>query len=115
VTTQDGIEERGSRKRARRLDFKLMASADYGRRSANSGTFGAADFKAPLYDEWGAFLGEVFHRDPRAVSELYNGADEFLRIAADYRHNSAPGGDVKRECPTSLDEWRNLYRARVVA
>jgi hypothetical protein len=105
--------EHGSRKRARRFDFKLTASTGYGRRYRNSGTHGAAtewaEDRAPLYDEWGAFLGEIFHRDPNAVTDSYNGAEEFLKLAAEYRHKSA-GGDVKRDTPTTLDEWRNLYR-----
>lgn len=114
--------ERGSRKRARRIDFKLVASPGYGRRYRNSGTRGAessangywADDRAPLYDEWGAFIGEVFHRDPDAVTDFYDGAAEFVERASDYRHKSA-GGDVKREAPTSIEEWRNLYRAQANA
>lgn len=109
--------EHGSRKRARRIDFKLVASPGYGRRYRNSGTRGAesgrngywAEDRAPLYDEWGAFIGEIFHRDPKAVTDFYSGAEEFVRLAADYRHKSA-GGDVKRDVPTSVEEWRNLYR-----
>jgi hypothetical protein len=115
--------EHGSRKRARRIDFKLVASPGYGRRYRNSGTRGAesglngywAEDRAPLYDEWGAFLGEIFHRDPSAVTERYDGAEDFEKTAAAHRHKSAPGGDVKREAPTSVDEWRNLYRASVTA
>jgi hypothetical protein len=107
--------ERGSRKRARRIDFWLTADDGHGRRFANSGTRGALEWRAPLYDEWGALLGELFSRDPRAVTDYYDGADDFLRMAKAHRHKSAPGGDVKRECPTSLDEWRNLYRREPAA
>lgn len=101
---------RGSRKRARRLDFWLIADPGYGRRFANSGKYGASEDRAPLYDEWGALLGELFHRDPNAITDYYDGAEDFLHKAAEYRHRSAPGGDVKRDAPTTLDEWRNLYR-----
>jgi hypothetical protein len=111
-------DEHGSRKRTRRIDFKLVASPGYGRRYRNSGTRGAEsgdngyweDNRAPLYDEWGAFLGEVFHRDPDAVTNYYDRAGDFVEKAAAYRHKSAPGGDVKRDAPTSVDAWRNLYR-----
>jgi hypothetical protein len=101
----------GSRKRARRIDFWLIADEGHGRRFANSGNHGASDMRAPLYDEWGALLGELFYRDPSAVTDYYDGAEDFVRTAATYRHNSAPGGDVKRDAPQSVDEWRHLYCA----
>lgn len=103
------MKTRGSRKRARRIDFWLIASSGRGRRFTNSGKHGAGTEYAPLYDEWGALLGELFHRDPRAITDYYDGAEDFVQKAAEYRHKSAPGGNVKRDAPQSVDAWRHLY------
>jgi predicted aminopeptidase len=93
--------ERGSRKRARRIDFYLVATDGYGRRWANSGISGAGTDKAATYDEWGVFLAELFERDPEASANYYASRRDFEaqteRSVAEWRSLKLPNYDGKLE------------------
>jgi hypothetical protein len=94
----------GSRKRARRIDFYLVATEGHGRRWANSGNYGAGTDKAATWLEWGALIAELYHRDPGALVAYYGSPGDF--IASTRRGN----GDVKPESvPESVEAWRTLY------
>lgn len=100
----DRYAQRGSRSRSHRFDVYLVAERGYGRRYANSGTRGAGYDMAALYDEWGAFLAELFHRDGNLIAGPYDGVDGFLMNAAARRSRKLPGA-----APVTLDGWRKLY------
>lgn len=104
------VKRSGSRKRDHKITFYLVATPGHGRRFANTGNYGAGYERAALYDEWGAFLGEIFHREPTAIAGPYNGAEEFLDLAIRYRNAETAAGSDNRGAPIEIDDWRNLYR-----
>jgi hypothetical protein len=106
VSTDDDrpVCEHGSRKRARRIDFYLVATDGHGRRWANSGQRGAGTDKAATWLEWGALIAELYHRDPDALVAYYGSASDFI---AQTRRGL---GNVKPErIPATVEEWRRLY------
>jgi hypothetical protein len=102
------ISEGRSRKRARRITFYLVADSGHGRRWANSGSHGAGHDKAATWHEWGALLGELFHRDPEAVTDYYSGASDFEASAV--RPHATPP-DEKR----TVQEWRTMFVREAVS
>lgn len=74
---------RGSRKRARAIDFRLAAEPKKGRRRRNTGRYGAEDAFQEMYqaaatwDEHGAFFAVLFDRDPEAIIGHYVGRQHF--------------------------------------
>jgi hypothetical protein len=105
IDTERAMQERRSRKRARRIDFYLVATDAHGRRWANSGTRGAGTDKAATWLEWGALIAELYHRDPSALVAYYGDAEGFIRGTR--RGN----GDVKPDdVPATVEAWRMLYR-----
>ena len=97
-----GVTEHRSRKRARRLDFYLVAEPGHGRRWSNSGNRGAGPEKAATWHEWGAFLGELFHRDPEASCDYYDDARDFEAKAV------RPWMNPPDEART-LEDWRTMF------
>lgn len=101
------VSVHGSRSRHHRLDFYLIADDSHGRRYCNSGNHGAGYNRAATYYEWGAFLGELFHRDPTAIVGPYSDPADFCDKAAAWQPSNVPGPE---HCPDTVDTWRNLYR-----
>lgn len=91
-----------SRSRARRIDFYLIATPGHGRRWANTGNHGAGRDKAATWHEWGAFIGELFHRDPNAVIDYYDDARGFESKAV--REYASPPDEAR-----TIDEWRTMF------
>jgi len=98
-----GMTTRRSRSRHHSITFYLVADPGHGRRWANSGNGGAGPRKAATWHEWGALLGELFHRDPDAIANEYNGARDFESKAV--RPWMKPEPDEAR----TLDEWRTMF------
>src|SRR4051794_23686558 len=96
-----GVSSHHSRSRHHRLTFYLVATDGYGRRWANSGTRGAGTDKAATWHEWGAFLAELFHRDPDAIMSYYDSARDFEVKAV--RPYASPPDEAR-----TLDEWRTM-------
>lgn len=93
-----GMSIQGSRKRARCINFYLVADDSHGRRYANSGNYGAGPSKAATWHEWGVFLGELFHRDPEAIANEYDGAEHFAKSAS---RTTDP--------PRTVEQWRTMF------
>jgi len=100
-----GIVEHRSRKRKLRLDFYLVAEPGYGRRWTNSGNYGVGSTKAATWLEWGAFLSELLHRDPHAIANHYDGAEDFERQT---QQMSEWGDNYAGAVP--INEWRMMFR-----
>jgi hypothetical protein len=105
IDTERAMQERRSRKRARRIDFYLVATDAHGRRWANSGTRGAGTDKAATWLEWGALIAELYHRDPDALISYHGTLDGFLEGTRRYRPSNVKPDDV----PATVEAWRTLY------
>lgn len=103
---QRPVCEHGSRKRARRIDFYLIADAGHGRRLTNSGNHGAGHDKAATWHEWGALIGELFYRDPNALIDYYGDARGFEATAV--RAHVNPPDEAR-----TIDEWRTMFVCEV--
>lgn len=103
----DRYSEHRSRKRSRSFKVYLIADEGYGRRWTNSGCHGAGCDKAALYSEWGAFIAELFRRDPDAIVGQYSSPENFVDAAWDCwpygKRNDRP------ESPYSIEQWINLF------
>jgi hypothetical protein len=79
----DGVIEGRSQSRARGFTVKLAARPGPGRRRRNTGRYGAEDAghemyqASATYDEHGAWMAELFERDPDAIVTYYKGRDDF--------------------------------------
>jgi hypothetical protein len=105
--TERPMCEGRSRSRARRITFYLVADDGHGRRWANSGAHGAGHDKAATWHEWGALLGELFSRDPDAVTDYYKSARDFEAKAV--RTHTNPPDDAR-----TVDEWRTMFTRKAV-
>lgn len=75
------LTEQGSRSRVRKFDMVLSGGSAYG------GQFGAQDYSAATWDEWGVVLGELFVLDPEArVPGTYEGWADFHHLTGDRYH-----------------------------
>lgn len=80
-----GIIKHGSRSRARAFDFALSGSGNQG------GQWGALDYKAATWDEWGMVLAELFKLDPNAiVPRVYESAEHFHWTTGDRYRTLVP-------------------------
>lgn len=69
------LEQQGSRSRTRKFDMILTGGSNYG------GQFGAQDYAAATWDEWGVVLGRLFELDPSArVPGVYEGFYDFHEL-----------------------------------
>jgi hypothetical protein len=100
----NGYTAHRSRKRKHRFTFYLVATDGYGRRYANSGTKGAGTDKAATWHEWGAFIAELYHRDPDALIGHYGSARDFEANAV-----RPWQGDEAR----TIEEWRSMSYGKV--
>lgn len=88
------LEQRGSRRRARKFDVILEGSGQTGGAWGNSGTYGAAQYAAATWDEWGIFLAALFTVDPEVYTDAYDGAEHF-RWSTGARYDAL---DVAAQC-----------------
>lgn len=85
------VRQYGSRSRARGFEIVLEGNSCHG------GQFGALDYKAALWDEWGVVLGQLFALDPNArIARVYEGAEHFHYVTGDRFH---PFNLPERLCP----------------
>jgi hypothetical protein len=110
IDTERAMQERRSRKRARRIDFYLVATDAHGRRWANSGTRGAGTDKAATWLEWGALIAELYHRDLDALVAYYGTPEDFIRST-----RRGPSNVKADDIPATVDAWRTLYVRTPVA
>lgn len=71
------------RSTVRKHGYEVVLSGD-GTRWANDGQFGAADYKAAAWDQWGVVLGYLYSRDEDMIvgspgRPIYSGAGHFHR------------------------------------
>lgn len=89
-----GIERltlHGSQSRARAFDFLLSGNGRTGEQYGNSGNYGATQYKAATWDEWGIFLNHLFDVDPDArVAKVYEGAEHFHWVTGDRYRTLTP-------------------------
>ena len=88
------LEQKGSRKRARKFDVILEGSGRTGGAWGNSGSYGAAQYVAATWDEWGVFLAALFTADPEAWTDAYTSAEHF-RWSTAGRYD---GLDIAEQC-----------------
>jgi hypothetical protein len=104
------VSAHGSRKRARRIDFYLVATDTHGRRWTNSGKRGAGTDKAATWLEWGALIAELYHRDPDALVAYYGPPEDFIRST-----RRGPSNVKADDIPATVEAWRTLYVRTPVA
>jgi hypothetical protein len=74
------FERHGSRKRTRAYEVRLSTDTKVpgdGRRRPNSGRYGSAGGWAATYDEWGAFIAQLYSYDPEALIGPYTSERQF--------------------------------------
>lgn len=78
------LDTLGSRTHANGFDVRLTGTG--GRN--NTGMYGAGDYNGATWDEWGAFFGALFRKDPDArcggtlVNPVYRNASHFHYLTA---------------------------------
>lgn len=115
-----------SRTHARAFEVRLSGSGTL----ANSGHYGAGDFDAATWDEWGAFFGALYERDQAARCggtrnrPWYADADDYhLQTVDRFRPRALPDGRIvhlpedthKRHRWQADGDWKNLVCTKCTA
>ena len=105
--------QRGSRKRARAFDVHMYAKPGtdtHGIKrcyATNSGGYGAGEYKAATYIEWGDWMVELFKIDPNAIIGTYDETGGFIGQTQHW----APTRPARENAQYHADRWAKTLSA----